>query len=69
MSQWRASMRVMALQARLTAGEYTCLYADGMLYDKLSVSQSNPNIEGTLKSVAVSTRRPSLGISVQCLEH
>ena len=32
--------------ARLTAGDYTCLYADGMLYDKLSVSRSNPNIDG-----------------------
>jgi hypothetical protein len=32
--------------ARLTAGDYVCLYADGMLYDKLSVSMTNPNIDG-----------------------
>ena len=42
--------------ARLTAGDYTCLYADGMLYDKLSVSQLIQILTGTLKSVAVSTR-------------
>jgi hypothetical protein len=41
------SMRVAwHYNAELTAGDYTCLYADGMLYDKLSVSLSNPNIDG-----------------------
>ena len=31
--------------AKLTAGDYTCLYTDGMLYDKLSVTLSNPGID------------------------
>jgi hypothetical protein len=40
------SMRVAwHYNAKLNAGDYTCLYADGMLYDKLSVKLSNPGVD------------------------
>jgi hypothetical protein len=41
------SMRVAwHYNAELTGGDYVCLYVDGMLYDKLSVSMTDPDVDG-----------------------